>query len=69
MENIFFRIITRTQSGKKLYLKAGVGKSCKWDFNKNEAIWFDTLNQAEKFADTYFKNFRNYIIEEFSINF
>lgn len=69
MNEVFFRITMKTQSGKKLYLKAGTGKSCKWDFNKNEAIWFETLNQTKNFADTYFKNFKNYNIEEFSINF
>lgn len=65
MNEVFFRIITKTRSDKTLYLKAGEGKSCKWDFDKNEAIWFNTFSQAEKFANTYFKNFKNYIIQEF----
>lgn len=69
MEDIFFRIIMKTKDGKTLYLKAGIGKSCKWDFDKNEAIWFETLNQAENFVNTYFKNFKNYTIQKFFVKF
>ena len=61
----YYRIIMKTYDGKKLYLKDGVGKSCEWTFNKQEALWFETNKEAEDFAKQYFKNFSNYEIEDF----
>ena len=66
----FYRIVMNTLSGKKLYLKAGkcIGDkmNCEWEFTNENAIWFDTHKEAENFAKDYFKNFKEYKIEEFS---
>lgn len=61
---IFFRIFINTKKGGRLYLKADKGNSCKWD-KKEHAIWFCTYNEAKTFCERYFKNFKNYNIEEF----
>lgn len=68
----FYRITMITKGNKKLYLCEGswYGKNaeklnCSWTFKKMDAIWFETLKQAEEFAKSYFKNFKNYMIESF----
>lgn len=59
-----FSIVTmKTKTGKKLYAKAGHGKSIEWTFDKQDAIWFQTEEEAEKFCKNYFKNFKDYEIE------
>ena len=72
MEN-FYRITMLTKDNKKLYLTEDYwcGKNaeklvCKWTFTKANALWFETLQQAENFAKDYFKNFSKYNIEGFS---
>lgn len=70
MREIFYRIVMKTKSGKKLYLKCtdiytNDKIRCEWEFSSENAIWFDTDTQAEKFCNMYFKNFKNYEIEEF----
>ena len=71
LEN-FYRITMRTKNGKKLYLTEDkwVGKKaekllCKWVFEKNNALWFESLENAKQFTKDYFKNFVNYEIEGF----
>ncbi len=70
MLEIFYRIIMKTKAGRKLYLKCtnifsnGIIK-CEWDFSSEDVIWFETDTQAEKFCAMYFKNFKDYEIEEF----
>ena len=59
-----FSIVTmKTKTGKKLYLKSGKGKAAEWTFDKQDAIWFQTEEEAEKFCKNYFKNFKDYEIE------
>ena len=65
-KTIFYRITMNTYNNKKLYLKASIGNSCEWTFNKEEAIWFETDKEAKEFCDTYFKNFNKYEIEGFT---
>lgn len=69
----FYRIVMYTKNGKKLYLVEDkwIGKNaekllCKWEYTKHNALWFDSLAQAKKFAEDYFKNFINYKIEGFT---
>ena len=61
---IFSRVYMELKTGKKLYLVAGVGKSCKWG-DKENAIWFDTEKEALDFCNGYFKNFRDFKVENF----
>lgn len=65
MEEIFYEITMNTKGGKTLYLMENIGNSCKWTFNRDNSIWFNTLEEAQKFAKQYFKNFKNYTIKEF----
>ena len=65
-KTIFYRITMNTYNNKKLYLKASIGNSCEWTFNKEEAIWFETDKEAKEFCDIYFKNFNKYEIEGFT---
>lgn len=59
-----FSIVTmKTKTEKKLYLKSGKGNAVEWTFDKQDAIWFQTEEEAEKFCKNYFKNFKNYEIE------
>lgn len=59
-----FSIITmKTKTDRTLYAKAGHGKSIEWTFDKQDAIWFQTEEEAEKFCKNYFKNFKDYEIE------
>ena len=60
-------ITMKTKEGKTLYLSEDkwVGKNqekllCKWTFNKQEALGFETEKEAENFAKDYFKNFTNW---------
>lgn len=59
----FYTISMKTTTGKNLFLRADKGSACKWDFDKQEAIWYGTYFEAEKFAKSYFKNFKNYEIQ------
>lgn len=58
-------ITMKTKEGKTLYLSEDrVTKQdkliCKWTFNKQEALGFETEKEAENFAKDYFKNFTNW---------
>lgn len=59
----FFIITMKTNKDRTLYLESNIGNSCKWTFNKEDAIWFNTSFDAERFCTRYFKNFKNYKIE------
>lgn len=64
MPEIFYRVTMTTYNGKKLYLKADT-INCTWEFSNKDAIWFETEKEAKEFCNKYFKNFKNYEIEEF----
>ena len=50
-----FSIVTmKTRTGKQLYLKSGKGNAVEWTFDKQDAIWFQTEEEAEKFCKNYF---------------
>lgn len=63
-----FYIITTTNRDGTFFLKAGKGKNCVWDDNQEEAIWFNTLTEAEEFAKYYFKEFKNWRISIIDID-
>lgn len=72
MGETFYRIIMKTITGKKLYLRENkwYGKNeeninCSWEFTSENALWFETYKEAEDFCKRYFKNFKNYEIEDF----
>ena len=69
MDDVFYVITMKTSNGKKLYLACDIGNSCKWIFNKSEACWYNTYKEAEDFCKSYFKNFKNYIIESFNYSY
>lgn len=58
-------ITMKTKEGKTLYLSEDKVLNnnkllCKWTFNKNEALGFETEKEAENFAKDYFKNFNDW---------
>lgn len=64
VDNIFYAITMQTYNGKTLYLKTtGYGNSLEWTFNYDEAIWYETADEAEKVAKKYFKKFKNWEIK------
>ena len=73
MLEIFYRVIMRTNTGRKLYLRCtdmyanNEKVLCAWEFSNENAIWFNTDTEAERFCKMYFKNFKNYEIEEFKV--
>ena len=64
----FYVISMKTKNGKTLYLKTKENNYsdkvlCEWCFDYNNAIWFDTINDLENFANKYFKGFNNWNIK------
>jgi Holliday junction resolvase len=69
MLDIFYIIIMKTKNNKTLYLKANdTHKLYEWTFNFDDAIWFDTTSECERFANEWFKTFKNYEIKEIGVN-
>ena len=71
-KDLMYRITMKTRDNKKLYLSEDhwYGKnaekiSCKWTFTANDALWFETQEDAQDFCRDYFKNFDRYEIENF----
>ena len=68
MREDFVAIAMINKQGRKMYLKASdkpfKGVVCEWSFDYNEAIWFNTDSEAEKFAKQYFKSFNNWCLED-----
>ena len=62
--DLFYVVCMKTHKGSLIYLGAGKGNSANWVFDVNEAIWFETDSEAEKFAYGYFKNFDKWFIKE-----
>jgi hypothetical protein len=59
----FVAICMKTKNGKDIYL-GEQGKGLGWKFDYNEAVWFETYQEAEKFAKDYFKHFDKWGIKE-----
>lgn len=68
-----FTVITmKARNGRTLYLKASnkdvkgdpYKVLCEWTIAKGDAIYFETDEQATKFAQNYFKNFANWALED-----
>lgn len=61
---LFYIICMKTKTNRVLYLSCDKGNSMKWSTNKNEACWFDNSSEANKFANQYFKTFKEWYITE-----
>lgn len=68
MKEQFSLISMQTKNGKTIYL-GEQGNSLGWTFDYNEALWFNTNDEAERFARDYFKNFKNWKIKEIDYTF
>jgi len=63
-DDSFFVISMLTYDGRRLYLKSDGGYNREWTFDRNQAIWFSTYDDAESFAKKWFKNFKSWEIIE-----
>jgi len=61
----WYVIAMKTKTEKTIYLKEGTNNNLEWTFDRNEGIWFELEEQAEKLAKDYFKGFDKWFIEEF----
>ena len=68
MKERFSLISMQTKNDKTIYLEEQ-GNSFGWTFNYNDALWFNTNDEAERFAKNYFKNFKNWEIKEIYYTF
>lgn len=65
----FYTIEARTKDGRKIYFGAeDKGEDYRWKFCRSDAIWFESREQAENFAENYFTVFKDYSIEPFSFD-
>ena len=68
MREDFVAIYMVNKKGRKMYLKASDKPSknvvCEWTFDYDEAIWFNTDSEAEKFAQSYFKSFDKWAVAD-----
>ena len=62
----FYVITARAKNGKKIYFGAEDEGGYRWNFSRNDAIWFESIEQAEYFAENYFTVFKDYSVESFS---
>ena len=67
MMEYFSLIIMKTKDNKTLYL-GEKGNGYGWSYNYDEAIWFETDEQAKAFAKGYFKKFNDWSIESILYN-
>ena len=63
----FYIITMKTNKDKKLYLSVWDGKP-EWTFNKSKACFWDFEDQALDFAKRWFKNFKDWEVEEVRVN-
>ena len=63
MKERFSLISMKTKNDKTIYLMER-NNLFGWTFDYNEALWFNTNDEAEKFAIDYFKNFKDWEIKE-----
>lgn len=62
--DIFYIICMKCRNNHIAYLAEGKGNASNWIFNKSEAYWFETEKEAREYANIYFKNFKDWFIEE-----
>ena len=64
----FVAIVMEDRKGRTLYLKASdkpsKGVVCEWTYDYDAAIYFNTDSEAEKFANSYFKNFKGWKLKD-----
>lgn len=67
MQKENFEVITMiTKNNKKLYFSSLDNGQFSWQFSNKKALCFNTVEQAKSFAKHYFKNFKDWKIEETS---
>lgn len=64
----FYTIVARTKTGRKIYFGAEDEGGYSWKFCRSDAIWFESREQAENFAENYFTVFKDYSIEPLSFD-
>ena len=70
MQKENFEVITMlTKNNKKLYFSSLDNGQFSWQFSKQKALCFETVEQAKNFAKRYFKNFHDWKIEEVTYTF
>lgn len=62
MKEQFSLITMKTKNNKIIYL-GEQGNTIGWSFDYNDAFWFNTNEEAEKFAKDYFKHFSEWEIK------
>ena len=64
----FVAIVMEDRKGRILYLKASDKPSkeivCEWTYDYDVAIYFNTNSEAEKFANSYFKSFKDWKLKD-----
>lgn len=68
MKDLFYVVAMNTKKGKTLYLKEGHNNNFEWTFDFQESIWFETEKDTKKFANDYFKNFKDWFVKEIYFN-
>lgn len=53
----------KQKKGKTIYFGAEDNGGYSWNFSRDNAIWFESREQAENFAKNYFTKFKDYFIE------
>ena len=69
IDNIFYAIVMKTKTDKKIYLNEGKNNNYEWTFDRDECIGFETDTQAKEFSNNYVKKFKNWFVEEFEYNY
>ena len=64
----FYTIVARTKTGRKIYFGPEDEGDYRWKFCRSDAIWFESREQAENFAENYFTVFKDYTIEPLSFD-
>lgn len=64
MLDVYYIICMKCKNNNTAYLAEGIGNSSNWIFNKKEAYWFESEKEANKYANRYFKHFKDWFIEE-----
>lgn len=75
MDYVFYGITMKTKKGQTLYLKCSDRETKNpyktlfdWTFNIDEACLWEDDTVVEEFARGYFKNFKNYNIEQINVS-
>ena len=68
MKDLFYVVAMNTKTGQTLNLNEGHNNNFEWTFDFQESIWFETEKDTKKFANDYFKNFKDWFVKEIYFN-